>query len=339
MGQKPNPRIGVIADSTLQRHVVCKAVESAGYNVVVTLPPEKVQDSVIVDSKADAWLVDIEDEDKWADFIVHLFESATAPILLGEGNAPSVSSLQYQRWERKIYSKLKGIVGAPAPACTDMEVLKQNSVEPVPFEPDDDYEEGDPASHVWMLGASLGGPAAVKEFLEALPAGLPIAFVIAQHIDPGFHETLAKVWGRNSHYKFVEPRAGRRLSHGQIMIAPLEQVMTINQFAQVTLFEEPWEGPYSPSIDQAMSLLSDHFGVQSGTILFSGMGNDGAISAAKLREMGIEVWAQNTETCANSSMPDSARATGCVTFSGTPAELARHLAGYVAEHYTESLAG
>ena len=92
----------------------------------------------------DLWLVDIEDEDKWSDFIVHLFEAAEAPILLGEGNAPSVNSLQFQRWERKIYSKLKDIVGKPCPD-EDLSILQAES-NPTP-EPDlepevDDFEAG-----------------------------------------------------------------------------------------------------------------------------------------------------------------------------------------------------
>lgn len=329
---KPNPQIGVIADSTLQRHVVCKTIESVGYSVAVTLSPEKVSDDIICDSKTDVWLVDIEDEDKWSDFIVHLFEAAEAPILLGEGNAPSVSSLQFQRWERKIYSKLKDIVGKPCP-IDDLAELKQDSVEPE-LDQEDDFVAGDPASNIWVLGASLGGPAAVKEFLEALPEDLPIAFVVAQHIDPGFQKTLSQVWGRGSHFTFVEPRAGRTISHGQIMIAPPEQVMGVSQFAQAVLYEDDWEGPYSPSIDQAMSLMADNFGVHTGAILFSGMGNDGAIAASKLKDMGIEVWAQTAETCANSSQPDAARATECVSFSGSPVELAQQLTQYIAEHYS-----
>lgn len=343
MPQKPgslrgaNPRVGVIADSTLQRHVVCKTIESVGYGVAVTLSPDKVSDDIICGDKADVWLVDIEDEDKWSDFIVHLFESSTAPILLGEGNAPSVSTLQFQRWERKIYAKLKDIVGKPMPV--DETITSLVSVEHEPAQACEEYtvEDGEPASNVWVLGASLGGPAAVKEFLDALPPALPIAFVIAQHIDPGFQDTLSKVWGRNSHFKFKPPVAGRCLSHGEIMIAPIEQVMTLNQFARVELYEEQWEGPYAPSIDQVMSLMADRYGVQTGAILFSGMGNDGAISAAKLRQMGIEVWAQTADTCANSSQPDSARATGCVTFSGSPKELARKLVEYTSEFYSESL--
>ena len=340
--QGVNPQVGVIADSTLQRHVVCKTIESVGYTVAVSLPPEKADDQVVSDCSADVWLVDIEDEDQWSDFIVHLFESAQVPILLGEGNAPSVNSLQFHRWERKIYSKLKDIVGGPkAMLGEDLLGLQGATGEQALLEVEQDYDDqyipGEPASNIWVLGASLGGPAAVKEFLQALPPGLPIAFVIAQHIDPGFEITLSQVWGRNSHFKFIQPRPGRVISHGQIVIAPLEQVMTANQFAQLVFFEQAWEGPYSPSIDQVMSLMADHLGVQTGAILFSGMGNDGAIAAVKMHELGIQVWAQSAETCANSSMPDSARATGCVGFNGSPPQLAQNLIQYIAKQYDDAL--
>lgn len=339
MGQHANPRVGVIADSTLQRHAVCKAVEAAGYTVVHTLPPEKVDDGMLAGNGVDVWLVDIEDEDQWSDFIVHLFEAAHAPILLGEGHAPSISSLQFQRWERKLFTKLKDIVGAPAPQPLDVATLSRPKAEPLPLPAELAGRQcaGEPASNIWVLGASLGGPHAVKEFLEALPAGLPIAFVIAQHIDAGFEETLAKVWSKNTAFSFVKPEVGNRLSHGQIIIAPIEQVMYVNNNAEVVLFDEPWEGPYSPSIDQVMNLMADNLGQQTGAILFSGMGNDGAIAAVRMKEMNIPVWAQSAETCANSSMPDSARATGCVSFSGSPTELARHLTEYAAQHFVDTL--
>lgn len=336
MGQKHNPRVGVIADSTLQRHVVCKAIEAIGYGVAHTLPPEKVGDDIITGSGADVWLVDIEDEDKWSDFIVHLFESAKAPILLGEGHAPSVNSLQFQRWEQKIHAKLKDLVGEPAPPAADAQIAAPRA-EPLPPAAAEQVPAGEPASNIWVLGASLGGPNAVKEFLDALPAGLPIAFVIAQHIDAGFEDTLCKVWGKNSAFSFVRPEPGNRLSHGQIMIAPIEQVMCVNGNAEVMLFDEPWQGPYSPCIDQVMSLMADNLGQQTGAILFSGMGSDGSIAASKLKNMNIPVWAQTAATCANSSMPDSARATGCVSFSGSPTELAQHLTGYAATQLVDIL--
>jgi len=285
------------------------------------------------------WLVDIEDEDKWSDFIEHLFEAARAPILLGEGNAPSVNSLQFQRWERKIYAKLKDIVGAPNPPVVDEASVPVVAAQPLPLPPELEGRQhaGEPASNIWVLGASLGGPNAVKEFLDALPQGLPIAFVIAQHIDAGFEDTLTKVWSKNSAFTFVKPVLGNRLSHGQIMIAPIEQVMCVNNQAEVMLLDEPWKGPYAPSIDQVMCLMADNLGQQTGAILFSGMGNDGAIAAVKMNDMNIPVWAQSTETGANSSMPESARATGCVSFSGSPTQLAEHFTRYAAEHFVEIL--
>lgn len=339
MGQRQNPRVGVIADSTLQRHAVCKAIEAAGYGLAHTLSPDKVDDAVITEGKADVWLVDIENEDKWSDFIDHLIETARVPILLGEGHAPGVNSLQFQRWEKKIFDKLAEIVGAPVRPPLDLASVIGPKVEPLPLPSvlEGQQHAGEPASYIWVLGASLGGPHAVKEFLTALPAGLPIAFLIAQHIDAGFEDTLTKVWGKHSAFSFVKPEPGNRLSHGQIMIAPIEQVMCLNRNAEVMLFGEPWQGPYSPCIDQAMSLMADNLGQQTGAILFSGMGSDGAAGAVKLHSMNIPVWAQTATTCANSSMPDSARATGCVGFSGSPAQLAQQLARHAAEHFADIL--
>jgi chemosensory pili system protein ChpB (putative protein-glutamate methylesterase) len=53
-----------------------------------------------------------------------------------------------------------------------------------------------PAEHIWVLGASLGGPNAVKEFLDALPKGLPVGFVYAQYIDARFQKALIQTLSR-----------------------------------------------------------------------------------------------------------------------------------------------
>jgi chemotaxis response regulator CheB len=55
-----------------------------------------------------------------------------------------------------------------------------------------------PAEHIWVLGASLGGSNAVKEFLDALPKGLPVGFVYAQYIDARYQKTLIQTLGRHS---------------------------------------------------------------------------------------------------------------------------------------------
>ena len=329
-GAASNPQLGVIADTTLLRHVVCKAVRAAGYEIAQTLPPERVNDEMINESGIDLWLIEIEDEDQWADFTTHLIYSSQVPVLLGDGQAPATTDIKYPRWERRIYTKIKDLVGMPPTAkatVTEDDLKETSAATPFLLPPElmNRQSVGEPARYVWVLGASLGGPKAVKEFLDVLPEGLPMAFVVAQHIDAGFQKTLEQVWGRSSHFEFIDPRPGNIISNGQVVIAPVEQVMRISRDSEIELAHEEWEGPYSPSIDQVMNDMFDRFGSRTGAILFSGMGNDGAIAGPRMRKAGVQVWAQTAETCGSSSMPDSARDTGCVTFSGSPRELAGQL--------------
>jgi chemosensory pili system protein ChpB (putative protein-glutamate methylesterase) len=71
--------------------------------------------------------------------------------------------------------------------------------------------------------------------------------------------------------------------------------------------------------------VADHFGKHCHAIIFSGMGNDGAIAAPMLSAYGSRVWVQESTSCGNSSMPDSVNETGCASFRGTPEQLAAEL--------------
>ena len=118
---------------------------------------------------------------------------------------------------------------------------------------------------------------------------------------------------------------GAALRHGEVAIAPVDYAVRFRHDGRIQSTGQSWEGPYAPSIDQVIQHVSDGFAGACGAILFSGMGNDGAIAAPRLAASGGPVWAQSTETCAVSSQPDSVRETGCVSFSGSPEQLALQL--------------
>ena len=82
-------------------------------------------------------------------------------------------------------------------------------------------------------------------------------------------------------------------------------------------------------VDEARRFGDHFFGNRAGALIFSGMGGDGSISGPQLVEAGGFIWGQTAETCACSSQPDSMRATGVVTFNGSPVELAAHLVEHV----------
>lgn len=184
----------------------------------------------------------------------------------------------------------------------------------------------EPARDVWVLGASLGGPEAVAEFLEALPPGLPICLVYAQHIDANFTVLLSEVVARQTDFDVVVLEGDMQLRHGQMAVVPVDTTLRIRSGGRVEACTEAWPGPFSPCIGQVIEDVALAFSENAGAIIFSGMAEDGAAACGQIRSRGGSVWAQSAETCICSSMPDAATATGMVEYEAAPAELAAALA-------------
>ena len=66
------------------------------------------------------------------------------------------------------------------------------------------------------------------------------------------------------------------------------------------------------------------------------MGSDGSLGSSLVKEQGGTVWAQTTESCVQSSMPDSAFEAGTVDWRGNPAEMAEKLLRWLAENQTKA---
>lgn len=329
------PRIGVIADSTLQGHLLSTAVKAQGFEVVVNTDPENLERNWFGPDRLELWMVDLSSEDRWQDFLDALLEEASAPILFCDGQAPARTAPEYPRWERRLLSKMLDYVDKPVvrESLETIEAERPRITIPTPTE--FTAAAGGGSQRVWVLGASLGGPAAVKLFLDCLPAQLPVAFVLAQHIDGSMLETLTKVLVRDNPFKCRVGYDGETLANGTVLIAPVDYEITFTAGGRVCSAGKEWEGPYAPSIDQVIQNASQSFGDRANAILFSGMGNDGSIAGPVMKSRGGQVWAQTAETCAVSSQPDAARETGCVGYSGSPEELALQLV----EHVRQELRG
>lgn len=333
-----SPRIGIIADTTLQGHLLSNAVRSQGYRVAVNTDPGQIDERWYGTEEVDLWVVDLSQEDRWQEFLDRLLEETPVPILFSDGQAPARNAPAYPRWERRLLTKMLDYVSRPQ-AVEQLEVLENKapvSHIPTPAE----FRNRGPAQvpeRVWVLGASLGGPAAVKVFLDCLPVELPVAFVLAQHIDERFLETLTGVLCRQNKFQCRVAYDGEQLSHGTVLIAPVAYEITFTDSGKVVSAKRPWEGPYAPSIDQVIGNVSARFAERAGAILFSGMGNDGSIAGPQMVARQGPVWAQEAASCACSSQPDSARETGCVSYVGTPEKLALALVEHVRQDIRQQL--
>ena len=330
-----HPRVGILADDRLQQHMLSTAVAHLGFEVVISADPQRMALLEQNLPDLDVWLVDInrdndEDLPAWLDRML----DGDKPVLVGFEKAPQKGADDFPRWQKRLLQKLRELIPEQTSvaqghvdALKSLEQITQGSRQVIPL-PKTFAElslDTQVARQVWVLGASLGGPAAVKAFLDALPGGLPVAFVYAQHIDPRFENTLRSTIGRHSSYHMRNFEEGSQLLCGQVMVAPVASEFVFASDGSMHSLGKPWPGPYGPSIDQVMLNVHRHFGPHAGYILFSGMGNDGAEATVCITGTGVPVWVQSPASCVNSSMPESALETNKVTFHGDPFQLANQL--------------
>ena len=176
--------------------------------------------------------------------------------------------------------------------------------------------------HVFVLGASIGGPEAVREFLGALPPRFPALFVLVQHMGDEFLELMSAQLARAVSLTVRTPTHGEIFGHGEIVIVTTKQRLQIDAEGVVTLSPLPERTAYSPSIDLVLRDVADQFGDKAGAIIFSGMAQDAISGSTYLKDRGGVVWTQDPNTCTISTMVDAVTQTGAVTFSGSPQELA-----------------
>ena len=234
--------------------------------------------------------------------------------------APYASQLDgwdFARWQRHLNAKLKGTISAnPLPPITTKSIVNQGRIR--------EFESANIAD-VWLLGASIGGPEAVRAFLGALKKELPIAFVLVQHMGEEFLQVLVRQLNQESTYYAVLAKNGMKLIQGMLLIAPADKRIKITENMEVILEPIPDGVPYSPCIDLALEDLTERFGKRLNTIIFSGMANDSIKGVKAVIENKGKLWVQTPETCVVSTMVDGAKKTGYVSFSGSPEELAENL--------------
>jgi chemosensory pili system protein ChpB (putative protein-glutamate methylesterase) len=359
-------RVAIASAQERQRTNLQSLVEKGGFEVVINEPPCEEFLSKLSRTGADVLLLDLDDEAEAVapgvlppatlihpcmseqDFLDRLLEQFDLPVLFNDSASTHIiAAAHHGDWGRRLAQKLVALVvhhrqakaikdeaAAAAPAEQPASVP-----EPVQFTPAPEPLRpiGKPPApkmpvsnagvlRVWVLGASIGGPQAVKSFLNAIPVELPIAFVLAQHIGTGFATLLAQQLDSTAAFQVIPAQSGHSLRHHQVVLAPVEEDLVINAEGQLEL--KPFtqdDRLYRPSIDAMMTNVAQHFGRHAGAVIFSGMGNDGLRGAQSIVEHGGVVWAQDAESCLISSMPDHARKAGLVSFNGTPEALAKRL--------------
>ena len=321
------PRVGIIADDVLSLHHVQALLAEAGYPILLAITVDKVCEQRLQSRPVDVWVVELQSTDAGGAAVDLLYDNTEVLVLMGDGVPPVSDPEEHARWQRRLTEKLRdaGIV------CGE-EVLTEAD-NPFLTRAHEVAHDNHCATHVWVLAASMGGPDAVKEFLDNVSPDLPVAFVYAQHINDDFENLLAKVLGRNNQLKVsVCDDTNHVLRHGQVSIIPTDHAVQFLPMGKVYHTDKSWEPPFTPNLSQVIRSIAHQYKKHSGAIIFTGMSNDGIDGAVSMHEHGGEVWAQEPLSCVCSSMPEAALASGIVSITGTPKALANAIMQRFARH-------
>lgn len=325
-------RVVVVSSQPTLQQKHLDALEENDLSIVQNLLLDETNLAQIDADSSDVILVELDDKaEQQLDVLENLVEQSLVPILF---NDTATTLFQQTRrsdhtWARKLAAKLHKMAAKPrvhlqtetlAPDLGENPAKKiiaeDQSIRP---------STSETSMPIWVIGASLGGPIALKEFFSQLDPGLDISFLIAQHIGASHLDLFTEQLNRDTEMDIRLAVEGDTLEKGIGLVVPVEKRVVFDDEGKLKFTPTAEDCLYTPCIDSVISDAIDYIGANLNIIIFSGMGNDGEIGCRIAANTGCRIWTQDPESCVISSMPDSARNTGNVSFQGSPVSLAHKI--------------
>ncbi len=159
---------------------------------------------------------------------------------------------------------------------------------------------------VVALGVSTGGPTALAELMAALPADIGVPVLVVQHMPSMFTKMLAERLDGRSSLAVSEATNGQTLVPGHVYLAPGDWHMRVVRRTNdvvIQLDQGPLVNSCRPSVDVLLESVKTVYGANVLVAIMTGMGSDGADSAALLHQAGAQVIAQDEATSVVWGMP------------------------------------
>ena len=157
-----------------------------------------------------------------------------------------------------------------------------------------------------VVGASTGGPEALRQVLVELPADLPVPVAVVQHMPVGFTDQLAKRLNSQCAIEVREAQDGEILEPGCVLIAPggqhLELRRSGSQLRAVLTNAEP-ENSCRPAVDVLFRTAGQLRLDAVLAVVLTGMGQDGLVGMEHVRTAGGWAIAQDEATSVVWGMP------------------------------------
>ncbi len=167
---------------------------------------------------------------------------------------------------------------------------------------------GSAACRAVAMGASTGGPAAVRSVLRSLPRGFPVPILLVIHIGKAFGAALADWLDGQSPLRAAYAEDGEPLpavGDGRVVVAPPDRHLVVRN-GRLRLTGSQERNFCRPSVDELFESVARELGPRGAGCVLTGMGRDGADGLLAIRRAGGPTFAQDEATSIVYGMPRAA---------------------------------
>ena len=164
-----------------------------------------------------------------------------------------------------------------------------------------------------VIAASTGGPNALMDVFNSLPADLPVPILVVQHMPPMFTRMLAERLTASSRVPVEEATHGAVVTAGRALVAPGDFHLTVGRdltTVRVFLNQDAPENSCRPSADPLFRSAARVYGGGTLAVVLTGMGADGMQGSEAIRAVGGHVVVQDEATSVVWGMPGAVARAG-----------------------------
>ena len=198
-----------------------------------------------------------------------------------------------------------------------------------PAPPLDPEELGLRKSHLRFpvvgIGASAGGLAALQQFFRLLPSQCGMAFVVILHLSPKHESSAAEILQRATGMRVRQVVEPLPIEVDNVYVIPPTKDLSMNDGElRLTPSSRARHGRHT-AIDLFFRTLAQVHQENAFCVVLSGLGTDGAVGLARIKELGGVTLAQSPDDAEYDGMPRAAVATGKVDIVLPVAEMPERL--------------
>jgi len=184
------------------------------------------------------------------------------------------------------------------------------------------------APRLVAIGASTGGPSALRTLLGGLPASFPAPILVVQHIAEGFLRGMVEWLSGTCSLPIDIAVHGELPRAGRVYFAPTDYHLTLDSRGRLRLDQGPLESGVRPAAGRLFQSLVDGRHSRIAAALLTGMGRDGAVELKRLRVARAITFTKSPESGVVNGMPGEAVRLGGATYVLPPDSIARALVDF-----------